>query len=362
MIEPQLVCLNGHAAGALDWRCGQCGAPIEIAHLPPFDAHAIRNGDWSLWRYGAMLPVEPRLTLGEGMTALTPVQMPDGEVYAKLEYLNPTGSYKDRGTVVLINHLIAHKVGEVVEDSSGNAGASLAAYAAAARIHARIFAPALAPAAKKRLIKQFADLVEVDGARSAPTAACHQAAQHTVYASHAWSPFFIAGQMTAAWEVWEQLGRRAPDALVCPVGHGGLFLGFARGFQMLHEAGLIDRLPKLYAVQAAACDPIVRGWESGADTPPVTEENQTLADGIVVNEPVRGVEVLRVIRDSGGMALRVSEDAIREALRTLIGRGLLVEPTSATAAAALHTVREHVGAGALIVMPLTGTGLKTLAS
>ena len=324
MIEAPLVCLNGHPAGALDWRCGSCGAPIEFVHLPPFDADQIRSGDWSLWRYGAMLPVKPRLTLGEGMTALIPVQMPEGDVYAKLEYQNPTGSYKDRGIAVLVNHLIAHRVGEVIEDSSGNAGASLATYTAAARIHARIFAPAHAPAVKKRLIKQFAELVEVEGPRAATTAACLQAAHSTVYASHAWNPYFVAGQMTAAWEVWEQLGRKVPDALVCPVGQGGLFLGFARGFRALLEAGLIARLPRLYAVQAAACDPLVRAWESGADTPAPVDGLPTLADGIVIGNPVRGAEVLRMIRQSNGMALRVDENSIREAQRTLTGRGLLV--------------------------------------
>jgi threonine synthase len=193
---------------------------------------------------------------------------------------------------VLVNHLLAHQVSSVVEDSSGNAGASLAAYAGASGIQARIFVPASAPAGKKRLIALNAELVEVDGPRSAPTAVCHEAARAAVYASHAWSPLFLAGQMTCAWEIWEQVGHAAPDAVVCPVGHGGLFMGLARGFAALRDAGLVEQQPRLYAVQSSACDPIVRAWENNLDEPVIAPESATIADGIVVNQPVHGREIL----------------------------------------------------------------------
>lgn len=351
----------GQNAGPLDWQCSACGGPIYITNLPDFSEAAVRPNEWSLWRYAAMLPAERRISLGEGMTPLVTVRLPGGMIRAKLEYLNPTGSYKDRGTALLVNHLLAHRVGSVVEDSSGNAGASLAAYAGASQIRARIFAPSSAPEGKKRLIALNAELVEVDGPRSAPTAACHEAARTAVYASHAWSPLFLAGQMTCAWEIWEQMGHRAPDAIVCPVGHGGLFLGLARGFQALCDAGLVSRPPRLYAVQASACDPVVRAWEDNLDEPEPAPENTTIADGIVVNQPVHGREVLAAIRDSGGMALRVADAAIQEAQHLLIRHGLLVEPTSAAPVAALGTIQTHVGSGATIVVPLTGSGLKTLS-
>lgn len=351
----------GHVTGPLDWHCSECGGVIHVTNLPVFRAAAIRSHDWSLWRYADMLPVEKRLTLGEGGTPLVPVRLPDGPIWAKLEYLNPTGSYKDRGTALLVNHLLAYGVNQVVEDSSGNAGASLAAYAGAAHIRARIFVPASAPSAKKKLIGLNAELVEVDGPRSAPTAACHEAARSAVYASHAWSPLFLLGQMTCAWEIWEQMNRRVPDALVCPVGHGGLFLGLARGFALLRAAGLIERLPRLYAVQTAACDPVVRAFEQNLDEPDAASETPTIADGIVVNRPVHGRELLAAIRDSGGLALRVDDAAIAEAQKRLLQRGLLVEPTSAAPVAALSTVQAHAGTGAQIVIPLTGSGLKTLS-
>ncbi len=179
---------TGEPAGPLDWQSD--GARLEIDTLPHFDARAIRREVWSLWRYAAMLPVEQRVSLGEGMTPLVQTTLGETQVWAKLEYLNPTGSFKDRGECVLINYLLGQGVTEVIEDSSGNAGASLAAYAAAAGIKARIFAPASAPEGKKRHIAAYgATLVEVPGPRAAATAACIEAAQHSVYASHAWSPF-----------------------------------------------------------------------------------------------------------------------------------------------------------------------------
>ncbi len=359
----QLLCDYCHRpAGALDWRCVQCGGPLSITNLPGFDTSKIHEVDWSLWRYEATLPVTRRFSLGEGMTPLVTVEWPGRGFLAKLEYLNPTGSYKDRGTVTLVNHLLHQGVTEVVEDSSGNAGASLAMYAGATGIHARIFVPASAPEGKKRLIALNAELVEVPGPRSAPTEACHEAARDTVYASHAWSPFFVAGQMTAAWEVWEQLGRRAPGVILCPVGHGGLFLGFARGFKALLDSGLIERMPALIAVQSAACDPVVRAWEDGQDEPDTATQNQTVADGIVVALPSRGREILAAIRATGGAALRVDDAAILRARDMLTKRGLLVEPTSAVPAAALEQVRDHVGDEAGIVVALTGSGLKALGA
>ncbi len=358
---PQIICIDCDATAAIwDWRCPECGGPLDIANPQPFDADRIDAGTWSLWRYGAMLPTDKRFSLGEGMTPLVQTSVDGLDFYAKLEYLNPTGSYKDRGTTVLVNRLLGENVRDVVEDSSGNAGASLAAYAGPSGIHARIFVSTTASAAKKRLIATNAELVEVSGVRSAATAACHAAAETTVYASHAWSPFFLAGQMTAAYEVWEQLGHRAPDAILTPVGHGGLFLGFARGFAALHEAGLVERLPRMIATQAAGCDPIVQGYEQQLNAPPVTQEEETIADGIIVNQPVRGREILRVIRETDGAAYRVQDAAIIAAQKMLAERGLFVEATSAVPLAALREYRHDFAADTTIIMPLTGSGLKGL--
>jgi threonine synthase len=363
-MDATLVCTEcGARAEPLDWRCTRCDGPLDFAAYPPFEPETIVPDDFSLWRYRAMLPVRRRVTRGEGLTALVEVDVDGARFLAKLEYQNPTGSYKDRGTTTMMSHLVGQGVREVVEDSSGNAGASVAAYASAAGIRARVFVPATAAPAKKALIAAVGgDLVEVPGPQHAKTEACMEAARTTPYASHAWSPYFVLGQMTAAWEIWEQLGRRAPDAIVCPVGHGGLFLGLARGFRSLRQAGLIERAPRLFAAQSEGCDPIVRAWEQGDAVPPRVTPTPTVADGIIVEVPVRGKAVLRAIRDSGGAALRTGNDAILAARDALARRGLLAEPTSATPVAVLARVRAQLGPDATVVIPLTGSGLKLLSS
>jgi len=346
----------------LDWRCQQCGGILDWDGLPTFIASLIDVSDTSLWRYADWLPVEKRLTLGEGMTPLVETEIEGVRFCAKLEYLNPTGSYKDRGTAVLLNHIAAYHAPEVIDDSSGNAGASVAAYASALGMQARIFVPAAGVASKKALILAFGGtLVEVEGAQHAKTEACHEAAKTTTYASHAWSPYFLLGQMTAGFEIWEQTGQHVPDVIVTPVGHGALFLGIARAFKALLDAGLVDHLPAMVAVQSEAIDPVVQGYEQNIETPPVvTEKQRTVADGIMVNRPVRGQEVLATIQETGGAAFRVSDAQISAAQQNLARRGLIAEPTSSATVAALPQVVEKFGTGKQIICCLTGNGLKNV--
>jgi threonine synthase len=363
MDSPIITCINQHpAAHPTDWRCSICGEPFEIDNLPAFNPDLIDQKNWSLWRYREMLPTYPHFTLNGGMTSLVQVEVDGMRFNAKLDYLNPTGSYKDRGTEVLINHLWAHGARDVVEDSSGNAGSSLAMYASGAGMRARVFTPAGAPGTKRQQIGMAAELIEVSGPRINVANACIDAANEpgVVYASHAWSPFFIAGQMTGAWEVWEEMGRRVPGAMVVPVGMGCLLLGWYRGFKALLTAGLIERLPRIFAVQAAASDPIVRAWEGGLDDTPPIETQKTVADGIVIAKPVRSKAVLSAIRDTNGMAFRVEEAEILPMRDKLARRGLLVEPTSATTVTALTQIKKHYHGDDLVVV-LTGNGLKTMS-
>ncbi|MEU5942915.1 pyridoxal-phosphate dependent enzyme [Micromonospora sp. NPDC047548] len=356
-----LQCAGGHVAtDPTLWRCPDCEAPWELATSPEFDPRAIDTKTWSLWRYAAMLPAVPPITLGEGGTPLVQVAVPEGEFLAKLEFLSPTGSYKDRGTAVVVSHLRALGIEEAVEDSSGNAGASLAAYAAAAGVRARVFVPAHAGVGKKRQIAEMgAEVVEVVGGRGAAAAACRRETGAAAYASHCWNPLFLSGQSTCAWEIWEQLGGSVPDAVVCPVGQGNLFLGLARGFAVLRRAGLVAAVPRMYAVQSAACAPVAQAWRAGWPQPVAVDEGVTIAEGILTSRPVRGDEILRVLRRTGGAAVIVADDEVRVAQRHLRGAGLSVEPTSAVAVAALPLLRDQI-AGAQVVVPLTGSGLKTL--
>lgn len=351
------------AAGPLAWRCG-CGGAYEYDWQPTFDPARIERGVWSQSRYRALLlppalQQVPAITLGEGMTPLVRRRWSGRPVTFKLDFLMPTASYKDRGSATLLTVLAAEGHRRLVEDSSGNAGASIAAYAAAAGIGATIFVPAHAAAGKKEQIRAFgATLREIPGPRHATSDACHAAASGTLYASHAWHPAFLLGQVAAAWELWEQSGGRLPDLLVFPVGQGGMLLGYDRGLRALERAGLIDRRPALVGVQAAPCAPVTQAWAAEAPTVAPVAEGETIAGGVRIAAPARGDQILAAIRRSGGMALTATDDEIRAAHRRLAREGLFVEPTSALPAAALDRLFERIGGGVEVLLPLSGSGLK----
>ncbi len=358
-----IICTDCKAvAEPLDWQCTACDGILDFEALPKFIGSDINMADSSLWRYQSWLGLDRQVTLGEGMTPLVETIVNGYRIHAKLEYLNPTGSYKDRGTTTLMNHIAGYDVPEVIDDSSGNAGASVAAFASALGIQSRIFVPKDGAEAKKKLIQAFGGtLAEIAGTQHAKTEACHEAAKTTTYASHAWSPYFLLGQITAGFEIWEQLLPKFPDAIVTPVGHGALFLGIARGFQLLKEAELIHKVPKMFAIQSEKVDPVVQGFESGSEIPPfIHESGRTVADGIMVNQPVRGAEVLATIRNTGGAAFRVTEDEITQARDALAKRGLIAEHTSAVTVAALPQIMQHLEPDAEIVCCLTGNGLKKI--
>jgi threonine synthase len=348
-------------------RCPLTSLPLEYADLPPFARARINPDAPGLWRYQAMLPVvkkgKPRISLGEGWTPLVPDQWAGRDVFWKLDALMPTGSYKDRGVSVMVNWLAGLGAQTVVDDSSGNAGASLACYAARAGLTARIFVPESAPAPKRAQIAVYgAELVEVQGPRSVARLAAEtdtQQVRGVAYASHAWHPAFLLGQMTCAWEIWEQMGRRVPDWLVAPVGNGGLLLGTWRGFQHLQKSGLTDHLPRLLAVQVEPYTAIYEAFHNGntkIEADPRVE--QISADGIAISQPVHAQSVLQAVRESGGTVMAVEDRVVLAFQDRLATRGLFVEPTSATVAAAIARSPLTFGANDRIVAILTGHGLK----
>jgi threonine synthase len=161
-----------------------------------------------------------------------------------------------------------------------------------------------------------------------------------------------------AYEVWEQLGRKAPDVYISPVGQGSLFLGAFRGFQDLLAAGQIAKLPRMIGVQSNACPPIVEAVRQGLDRHATIDKQPSVAEGISLAHPIRDREVMRAIRDSGGTAVAVSDVETLAAQAELARRGLYVEPTSAVVGAALKTL----ALDGLVVAALSGNGLKSPAS
>ncbi len=364
----QITCSSCHSRYPLDtrtWVCPNCGGLFEIADIARFDPAQIDTANATLWRYRAFLPLPENATLismGEGFTPLLETRLGEMRFLSKLDFMMPTGSFKDRGTAVIVSALCALGISRVVEDSSGNAAASLSAYAARAGITADIYVPAHASPAKLAQIQIYGSTVHrIDGPRENSAHAAEQAAKDggAYYASHYYNPLTLAGMQTTAWEIWEQMGRRAPFAVIAPVGHGTNFIGLARGFQELHRAGLIDVLPRLYAAQANVVAPLVRALERRADSVPAVEPAQTIAEGIAINRPVRGKELIAAIVETGGSAIAVEEEEIVRARNDLARAGLYVEPTSATAVAALAKLPRSLFNQGDIVVTLTGSGLKS---
>ncbi|OQY80776.1 MAG: hypothetical protein B6D41_20545 [Chloroflexi bacterium UTCFX4] len=347
------------------WACETCGGVLEIIGAPSFDAARIARADSSLWRYRAFMPLPaqaPPISLGEGWTPLTPIQYDNREIFCKLDFLNPTGSFKDRGTTVLTSAVKAFGYTRVIEDSSGNAAAALAGYAAFANLRATIFTPAHASPMKLAQIQAYgAELEKIEGVRENAAAAAQQAVKQAdaYYASHYYNPFFLAGLQTTAWEIWEQLGR-APDIMIAPAGHGTNLVGLYRGFRALRDAGLIAKIPRMVAAQSAVVAPLALAYARGAAAPARVEPAKTIAEGIANSQPLHGRASLRLIRETGGAALAASEDEIRAARSKLARHGLYVEPTSATAIAVLEKIIASTHASETIVVSLTGSGLKAL--
>ncbi|SEW12448.1 pyridoxal-phosphate dependent enzyme [Natrinema salifodinae] len=357
------------------WRCA-CGHALEFTERPhpQGDPLPLRELDTSegLWTFFEFLPIEPHVTFHEGFTPL--VDAPDWDAQFKLEYVFPTGSFKDRGATTTLSRAVELGVDKVIDDSSGNAGAAIATYAARAGIDADIYVPADVKQSKLMTIQRAdARPVRIEGDREDVTAACLDAVEGDAvgadqapyqtgegwYASHAWNPAFYAGTMTFAFEIAAQQGWTVPDAVVLPVGHGTLFLGAYRGFTLLNEAGIVDEMPRLLGAQATGYAPVVAalGGETAADG-----DGETVADGIRIADPARGSEILEAIEETDGDVIALDADPIETALDRLHRNGFYVEPTSAVAPAALDWYRE---AGVLdedadVVVPLTGSGLKTL--
>jgi threonine synthase len=347
--------------------CADNGHYLNLGAGPGLGRREIDTSRHSVWRYAKalLLGAEHAVSLGEGWTPLVPGDWGGAPVRFKLEFTMPTGSFKDRGMTVMVSYLKSRGVDRVLEDSSGNAGASLSAYAAAAGLECRILVPETASYPKIAQIAACgADVVTVPGSRQDVADAALRQSAEIFYASHNWQPFFVEGVKTLAYELWEQLGFRPPDNVVVPLGYGSNVLGCDRGFDELVRRGEIGARPRLFGVQAANCAPYAAALRAGVEHLVPTAVAPTIAEGIASAKPTRVAEVLRAVRESGGTVVAVDEAEIVEALGALARRGLYVEPTSAAAGAGLSRL---LAEGAIrpeetTVLVLTGSGLKASAT
>lgn len=360
---PVLVDRSGRSYPLTDarWR-GDDSGPLAVSALQGLRPEDIDRSERSLWRYAAALPVDSRhrVSLGEGLTPMVPLTWAGHRVHAKLEWFNPTSSFKDRGVSVMVSHLLSQGATQVLEDSSGNGGAAVAAYAAAAGICAKIIVPAATSAAKVLQVRAYGAEIElVVGTRDEVAAEAVRQSALIPYASHNWHPMFLQGTKTIAYEIWESLGCTAPDNVVLVAGAGSQVLACDIAFRELLAAGQIDRLPRLLVGQPEHWATIADTF-NGLDPGSRGHRLPTIAEGASIASPVRLPEAVEALHRCQARAVAVSEQQIRDAVRALAHRGLYVEPTCAVAAAALdHFLTDGtITNGQTTVVVLTGSGLK----
>lgn len=345
------------------WRSDD-GNPMMMTPLQGISRDDIDRTSRSIWRYQAALPtnIAKPVSMGEGCTPMVEKSWGGLTPLFKLEWFNPTCSFKDRGASVMMSYLRQLGITSVLEDSSGNGGAAIAAFGAAADMHVRILAPSYTPAAKVAQIRAFgAEVQLVPGPREESEREAIRQSSDIFYASHNWHPFFLQGTKSIAYEIWEDLGFRAPDNIVIPAGAGSNVLGCDIGFSELLASGQIKNLPRIFIAQPLNCSPVDASFKANVDIMVDREVKPTVAEGTAIKRPIRLKEMLSAVRKSGGRTVAMTETQILDAVRTLAMKGLYVEPTCATAAAALSVLEQEgaIKSEETTVVLMTGTGLKS---
>jgi threonine synthase len=364
------VCGKVHRPGESEYTCVGCYTGV----LEPMSlSSAVLTGPVftespGMWRYERLLalsPDAPRPPLRVGGTPLVPggrlaKQTGLDNLFIKNDALNPTGSLKDRASAVTLARAAEIGAAGIAVASTGNAGSSLAGLAASMGMPAVIFVPEKAPQAK--LVQSLlygARVFAVRGTYDDAFDLCMDACKRFNWynRSTALNHWTIEGKKTVAYEIFEQLGDRAPDLVLIPTGDGCILSGVARGFQDLLDLGRIDRLPRLIAVQAAGSNAIARLL---AGEPPL-ERAATVADSIKVRVPRNGTLAVRDIHASGGRAVVVTDEDILHAVRDLAAStGIFAEPAGAAALAGLRALlaEERIDRDATVILLVTGSGLK----
>ncbi len=357
-----------------------CGGPLvaryDLSTLrSSWSRDQIAKGPNTMWRYAPVLPVSGNssiVSLGEGMTPLLPAKRTGrrigaDDLWIKDEGLNPTGSFKARGLSCAISMSVELGIRKAAIPSAGNAASALAAYAAAAGIEAHIFMPRDVPQSNFLECKAFgAHVTLVDGLISdcARLVAERSASEGWFDVSTLKEPYRIEGKKTMGYELAEQLGWELPDAIFYPTGGGVGMIGMWKAFGELEALGWIGKQrPKMIAVQAEGCRPIVEAFQRGERRAEFWKDARTVASGLRVPKPLGDFLILNAVRESGGTAIAVTDrELLRSGTELASEEGLFVAPEGAACvAAAAHLIASgFLKPEEKIVIYNTGSGLKYL--
>lgn len=372
-------CGREHDAGVPQNLC-ECGSPLlarydlaAAARVIEPERFGLRAAD--LWRYRELLPVaDPRhvTTLGEGWTPMLRAPAYGAEIgvddlLVKDEGLTPTGSFKARGAAVGVSRARELGIRRIAMPTNGNAGAAWATYATRAGLGATIVMPLSAPTiCRRECVAAGADLRLVDGLigdAGRQVAALVAASEGSVFdAGTLREPYRLEGKKTMGYEIVEQLGWQVPDVIIYPTGGGVGLIGIHKALGELRELGWVeDKLPRLVAVQATGCAPIVRAFAAGDDRAHPWEDAHTVAFGITVPAPLGDELILAALRATAGTAIAVDDTEILTDLRDFAAReGLLLCPEGAACLTAARRLRAGgwIRAGERVVVLNTGAGVK----
>ena len=372
-------CRKHLEAGRVHNLC-DCGSPLLVRYqLAGVEGSALRHRLVSrppnLWRYRELLPVTRKssiVSLGEGFTPLLRARrlgekLGIPNLYLKEEGVNPTGSFKARGQSVAIS--MARELGlkKVAVPSAGNAGGAMAAYAVVAGMQALVYMPEGTPVVNRLECALLgAEVVLVPGSIKECGHALRERIEREGWfdMSTLKEPYRVEGKKTMAYEVVEQLGDKVPDAMIYPTGGGTGLVGMWKAFDEMEELGWIGRKrPRLVAVQATGCAPIVRAYAARAEHAEEWLNPQTIASGLRVPSAVGDLLILRALRESQGVAIAVSDDAMLDGVRHLAEtEGLVTAPEGGATLAALERLLEEgfLAGDDTVVLFLTGSGYKYL--
>ncbi|MCH7616764.1 MAG: threonine synthase [Chloroflexi bacterium] len=335
------------------------------------------NRDRTMWRYLPLMPlasdtVVPPLSIGgTPLYDVKPLAARLGiaNLWVKDEGRQPTASLKDRASAMAVVKAQARAAEVVTTASTGNAAAALAGIAASVGLRSVIFVPSSAPEAKiAQLLAYGSTVARVNGTYTDAFELCMEAvAEYGWYNRNTgYNPFMTEGKKTAGLEILEDLGWEAPDAIFVSVGDGSIIGGVHKAVKDAFALGWIDRVPRIFGIQAAGSDYLVQAFESGEDVltkPPISAE--TVADSISADLPRDRIKAMAAVTETGGAYLRVADDEILAAIPTLArGSGVFAEPAGAAPYAGIVAALDRglIGAGDRVVMLATGSGLKDVAS
>jgi len=363
---PQTVCpvCPSQPAGSLYVRCDL--SQLRGTSPQRVVSESVASSPWKgMWRYAAILPEVQPVTLGEGWTPMLASRRYPG-VLLKEEGANPTGTFKARGMAMAVSMARHYGIAKLAVPSAGNAAGALAAYSAAAGIEAHIFMPNDVPFANYLEATAYgAKVTLVDGLISdcARIVAERKTSEGWFDVSTLKEPFRVEGKKTMGYELVEQLGWEYPDAVFYPTGGGVGLIGMWKAFEELEELGWVrsGKRPKMIAVQSTGCAPVVRAFEDHANVSQAWRNAATFASGLRVPKPYGDVIILEILRESGGVAIALSDDAILASILDWAkNEGIFLCPEGAAATAAYDYLLStgFLSSSDRVVLFNTGAGLK----